>query len=199
MIDRKAAIKSGAILVMNAETSADLLALTADIVSSHVRNNSVSVSDLPSLIHNVHSALTSLGGPVAEIGAVQEPAVAIRSSVKNDYIVCLEDGKKLKILKRHLRTHYQMTPDQYRAKWKLTGDYPMVAPAYAATRKALALKIGLGHKRAVETPKEVEPKVAKSVTAGIGAARTHLGVPDGKALAKATRKPRTAKADPAAS
>jgi predicted transcriptional regulator len=182
---------------MNAETSGELLTLTAEIVSSHVRNNSVSVSDLPSLIQNVHSALAGLVGPVAETEAVQAPAVSIRSSVKNDYIVCLEDGKKLKMLKRHLMTHYQMTPDQYREKWKLPRDYPMVAPAYAATRKELALRIGLGRKRSIDAVKEVTPKVSKSVAAGIEAARTHLGSAGEKPPAKALRKPRTAKADPA--
>jgi predicted transcriptional regulator len=182
---------------MNAETSGDLLTLTAEIVSSHVSNNRVSVSDLPSLIQNVHSALAGLGGPAAEIVAVQEPAVSVRSSLKNDYIICLEDGKKLKMLKRHLMMHYQMTPDQYRAKWKLPRDYPMVAPAYAATRKELALRIGLGRKRTIDAVKEVTPKISKSVAAGIEADRTHLGSAGEKAPAKASRKPRTAKADPA--
>jgi predicted transcriptional regulator len=124
-----------------------LITLTADIVSAHVSNNSVAVSDLPALIQNVHSALTGLGqaAPVPE--AKLEPAVSIRSSVKPDYIVCLEDGKKLKMLKRHLMTHYQMTPEQYRAKWNLPADYPMVAPNYAEQRRSLAKKIGLGTKR----------------------------------------------------
>jgi predicted transcriptional regulator len=180
---------------MNAETSGDLLTLTVGIVSSYVSNNSVSVSGLPSLIQNVHSALAELGGPVAEIVALQEPAVSVRLSIKNDYIVCLEDGKKLKMLKRHLMTHYQMTPDQYRAKWKLPRDYPMVAPAYAATRKELALKIGLGRKRVVEMVKEVAPKVTKRVSVGIEAARSHLSGAGDKAPAKASRKPRIAKAD----
>lgn len=188
---------NGAILVMNAETSADLLTLTGKIVSSHVSNNSVSVSDLPLLIQNVHSALAKLGDPVAETAAVKEPAVSIRSSVKSDYIVCLDDGRKLKMLKRHLMTHYQMTPDQYRAKWKLPRDYPMVAPAYAATRKELALKIGLGRKRAIKTVEDVAPKVAKGVAAGIEAARTHLVSPEEKAPAKSARKRKAPTADPA--
>ena len=124
-----------------------LVSLTADIVAAHVSNNSVAVSDLPILIQNVHGALTGLGTTPAEPEAKQEPAVSVRSSVKPDYIVCLEDGKKLKMLKRHLMTHYQMTPEQYRAKWNLPADYPMVAPNYAAQRRTLAKKIGLGTKR----------------------------------------------------
>lgn len=124
-----------------------LITLTADIVSAHVSNNSVAVSDLPALIQNVHSALTGLGQAAPAPEAKLEPAVSIRSSVKPDYVVCLEDGKKLKMLKRHLMTHYQMTPEQYRAKWNLPADYPMVAPNYAEQRRALAKKIGLGTKR----------------------------------------------------
>ena len=124
-----------------------LIALTADIVSAHVSNNSVAVNDLPVLIQNVHDALSGLGEPAEEPQAKQEPAVSIRASIKPDYIVCLEDGKKLKMLKRHLMTHYNMTPDEYRQKWGLNADYPMVAPNYAEQRRALAKKIGLGTKR----------------------------------------------------
>ena len=129
------------------ELAETLITLTADIVAAHVSNNSVAVSDLPQLIQNVHGALNGLGGtpPVAEIK--QEPAVSIRASIKPDYVVCLEDGKKLKMLKRHLMTHYQMTPEQYRTKWNLPADYPMVAPNYAEQRRTLAKKIGLGTKR----------------------------------------------------
>ncbi len=123
------------------------ITLTADIVAAHVSNNSVAVSDLPALIANVHNALAGLGGPVVEPEVKQEPAVSVRASIKPDYIVCLEDGKKLKMLKRHLMTHYQMTPEQYRAKWNLPADYPMVAPNYAEQRRTLAKKIGLGTKR----------------------------------------------------
>ena len=124
-----------------------LITLTADIVAAHVSNNSVAVNDLPQLIANVHGALSTLGtgGAAPEVRA--EPKVPIRSSIKPDYIVCLEDGKRLKMLKRHLMTHYQMTPDQYRAKWGLAADYPMVAPNYAEQRRALAKAIGLGTKR----------------------------------------------------
>ena len=124
-----------------------LVTLTADIVSAHVSNNSVAVSDLPLLINNVHTALSGLGTRKEEPQPKPEPAVSIRSSIKPDYIVCLEDGKKLKMLKRHLMTHYQMTPDAYRQKWGLNSDYPMVAPNYAEQRRSLAKKIGLGTKR----------------------------------------------------
>jgi predicted transcriptional regulator len=131
----------------NSEHSETLITLTADIVSAHVSNNSVAVNDLPQLIQNVHSALNGLGATAEEAPVRPEPAVSIRSSIKPDYVVCLEDGKKLKMLKRHLMTHYQMTPDQYRQKWGLSGDYPMVAPNYAEQRRMLAKKIGLGTKR----------------------------------------------------
>jgi predicted transcriptional regulator len=129
------------------EMKETLITLTADIVAAHVSNNSVAVNDLPTLISNVHGALTALGGPAPQPEAKQEPKVSIRSSIKPDYIVCLEDGKKLKMLKRHLMTHYQMTPEQYRQKWNLPADYPMVAPNYAEQRRTLAKKIGLGTKR----------------------------------------------------
>ncbi|MFN3389905.1 MAG: MucR family transcriptional regulator [Allosphingosinicella sp.] len=129
------------------ELNESLIALTADVVSAHVSNNSVAVNDLPQLIQNVHNALKGLGGQSDQAPARAEPAVSIRSSVKPDYIVCLEDGKKLKMLKRHLMTHYQMTPEEYRQKWGLGIDYPMVAPNYAEQRRALAKKIGLGTKR----------------------------------------------------
>jgi predicted transcriptional regulator len=127
------------------DTGEMLVTLTADIVAAHVSNNSVAISDLSLLINNVHAALSGLGGaPVVEDKPV--PAVSIRSSVKPDYIICLEDGKKLKMLRRHLMTHYSMTPDDYRAKWGLPADYPMVAPSYAEKRRALAKEIGLGTK-----------------------------------------------------
>jgi predicted transcriptional regulator len=124
-----------------------LITLTADIVAAHVSNNSVAVSDIPTLIENVHRALNGLS-PSEVVAEVErpEPAVSVRSSIKPDYIVCLEDGKKLKMLKRHLMTHYNMTPEDYRARWNLPADYPMVAPNYAATRRELAKKIGLGRK-----------------------------------------------------
>lgn len=129
------------------EMKETLITLTADIVAAHVSNNSVAVNDLPTLIANVHMALSGLDGPQAQPEVKQEPKVSIRASIKPDFIVCLEDGKKLKMLKRHLMTHYNMTPDQYRAKWGLPADYPMVAPNYAEQRRTLAKKIGLGTKR----------------------------------------------------
>jgi len=121
-----------------------LVALTADIVSAHVSNNNVAIGDLPKLIENVHSALATVGAPAKDPEPKRDPAVPVRSSVKPDYLVCLEDGKKLKMLKRHLLTRYGMTPDQYRAKWNLPADYPMVAPNYAEQRRSLAKQIGLG-------------------------------------------------------
>jgi len=121
--------------------------LTADIVAAHVANNSVAISDLPIVIRNVHAALSNLGQPEIQEETKQEPAVSIRTSVKPDFIVCLEDGKRVKMLKRHLMTRYQMTPEQYRAKWKLPADYPMVAPNYAELRRTLAKKSGLGTRR----------------------------------------------------
>ena len=124
-----------------------LLTMTADIVAAHVSNNSVAVNDLPTLIQNVHTALTTISGASAAPEARPEPKVSIRSSIKPDYIVCLEDGKRLKMLKRHLMTHYNLTPDQYRQKWGLSSDYPMVAPNYAEQRRTLAKSIGLGTKR----------------------------------------------------
>jgi predicted transcriptional regulator len=129
------------------ETAANLMSLTAEIVASHVANNSVALSDLSALIGNVHAALAGLGGAVeAPPEAEQRPAVSVRSSVKPDHIVCLEDGKKFKILKRHLATDHAMTPAEYRTKWNLPADYPMVAPSYAETRRTMAKKIGLGRK-----------------------------------------------------
>lgn len=123
-----------------------LITLTSDIVAAHVSNNSVAVGDLPALITNVYGALAGLGQPLQVEEPAPEPAVSIRASVKPDHIVCLEDGKKLKMLKRHLMTHYNMTPEQYRARWNLPADYPMVAPNYAEKRRELAKKIGLGRK-----------------------------------------------------
>jgi predicted transcriptional regulator len=123
-----------------------LLTLTADIVAAHVSNNRVGLDDLAGLIGHVHAALTGLGEAAPDPEAAQKPAVSVRSSVKPDHIICLEDGKKLKMLKRHLMTHYQMTPDQYRAKWNLPASYPMVAPDYAEQRRVLAKSFGLGRK-----------------------------------------------------
>jgi predicted transcriptional regulator len=123
-----------------------LITLTSDIVAAHVSNNSVSADEVTALITNVYSALAALGAPAPAAEAPPEPAVSVRASIKPDHIVCLEDGKKLKMLKRHLMTHYNMTPVQYRARWSLPADYPMVAPNYAEKRRELAKKIGLGRK-----------------------------------------------------
>ncbi len=123
-----------------------LITLTSDIVAAHVSNNAVDVDQVPSLITNVYSALSGLEGGAEKEEPRPEPAVSIRASVKPDYIVCLEDGKKLKMLKRYLRTNYDMTPEEYRARWDLPSDYPMVAPNYAERRRELAKKIGLGRK-----------------------------------------------------
>ncbi len=136
--------------IMNDEsTSADMLVtLTADIVAAHLgaAGSNVAIDDVPELITKVHGALAGLGHSPEPEPEPQEPAVSVRQSIKPDYLVCLEDGKKLKMLKRYLMTNYQMTPDQYRAKWNLPADYPMVAPNYAEQRRDLAKKIGLGRK-----------------------------------------------------
>ena len=126
----------------------ELLALTTEIVASHVSNNTVAVSDLPELIRQVYGSLTNLSPtPAPEQPEKPQPAVAIKKSVTPEYIVCLEDGKKLKMLKRHLMSHYKLTPEQYRERWGLPPDYPMVAPNYAAARSELAKKMGLGQRR----------------------------------------------------
>ena len=127
------------------DVSETLITLTSDIVAAHVSNNSVGVDDLSTLIQNVYGALAGLGAaPQAEVKP--EPAVSVRASVKNDHIVCLEDGKKMKMLKRHLMTDHGLTPAEYRARWGLPADYPMVAPDYAEKRRTLAKEIGLGRK-----------------------------------------------------
>tara|TARA_R100000789_G_scaffold5653_1_gene9698 strand:- start:716 stop:1135 length:420 start_codon:yes stop_codon:yes gene_type:complete len=125
--------------------SSELLTLTTDIVSAHVSNNTVAVNDLPTLIQEVFKTLSSVGStPV--VPERPQPAVPIKKSITPDYIICLEDGKQLKMLKRHLKTSYDMTPEDYRERWGLPADYPMVAPNYAAHRGNLAKQIGLGTK-----------------------------------------------------
>jgi len=126
-----------------------LLGLTSQIVSAFVSKNPIQATDLPALIKCVHQSLTTLGLPqeTAEPAADLKPAVPVKKSVTPDYIVCLEDGKKLKMLKRHLQSSYGLTPDEYRAKWGLPADYPMVAPNYAKARSALAMEIGLGKRK----------------------------------------------------
>ena len=123
----------------------DVLSLTAEIVAAHVSNNTVPLSDLPALIQQVFHTLSAIGTG-EEQAPRPEPAVPVKKSVMPDYIVCLEDGKRLKMLKRHLRTTYGLSPDAYRRKWNLPADYPMVAPNYAAQRSKFAKQIGLGHR-----------------------------------------------------
>ncbi len=125
--------------------------MAAEIVSAYVSANSVAAQDLPALIRTVHSVLREVSGaPGAAQDVPQEPAVPVKKSVTPDFIICLEDGKKFKSLKRHLRTRYNMTPEEYRAKWGLPHDYPMVAPNYAKERSNLAKRMGLGHTRKVD-------------------------------------------------
>jgi predicted transcriptional regulator len=128
----------------NTEQSNDLLALTTEIVAAHVSNNTVPLSDLPQLINQIYNSLANIGTSPAAPAARPQPAVSIKKSVQADYIVCLEDGKKLKMLKRHLKTAYDMSPASYRERWGLAPDYPMVAPNYALQRSRLAREIGLG-------------------------------------------------------
>jgi predicted transcriptional regulator len=129
----------------DAAQSIDVLGLTAQIVSAHVSNNSVTPESLPSLIQDVYRTLTGIGREPATPDKPQ-PAVPVKKSVFPDHIICLEDGKKLKMLKRHLKTAYNMSPEQYRERWGLPSEYPMVAPNYARHRSTLAKKIGLGTK-----------------------------------------------------
>ena len=151
----------------NSEMHETLITLTSDIVAAHVGNNSVAVGELPELIGNVYTALAGLGAPEPEPEAPPQPAVPVRSSVKKDKIVCLEDGMELKMLKRHLMTHHGMTPAEYRQKWGLASDYPMVAPNYTETRRDLAKKIGLGRKPGTK----VAPKTAAKAPAKRGRPR----------------------------
>ncbi len=160
----------------------ELLVLTTDIVSAHVSHNNVSNADLPHLIRSTFDALRKLGTEPEPEAPVQEPAVSIRASVKPDYLVCLEDGKKLTMLKRYLRTNFGMSPQEYRAKWNLPADYPMVAPNYAEKRRTLAHSIGLGRKspaagktpvvKAVQAAEPVAEPIVKAVKAG----RRKLGI-----------------------
>ncbi|MGJ8570649.1 MAG: MucR family transcriptional regulator [Hoeflea sp.] len=124
-----------------------LIELTAEIVAAYVSNNSVAANDLPNVISQVHAALGGATMPAEEVVEKPKPAVSIRRSIQNDYLICLEDGQKFKSLKRHLMTHYGLTPEQYREKWDLPSDYPMVAPSYAEARSRLAKEMGLGQKR----------------------------------------------------
>jgi predicted transcriptional regulator len=141
---------------MSDQVAAGVLNLTAQIVSAHVSKNQIGTDALPSLIRAVYRSLSTAGDAEAPPAPPQTPAVPIRKSVFPDYIVCLEDGKKLKMLKRHLQTRYGLSPDAYRAKWGLPRDYPMIAPNYAAIRSGLAKQIGLGRKPASDAAPEPE-------------------------------------------
>ena len=138
------------------DDKADIIEMTAEIVASYVENNTVSAADLPGLIQSVHRAITSISGGAETVEAApKEPAVPVRRSITPDHLVCLEDGRKFKSLKRHLRTKYNMSPEDYRAKWGLAKDYPMVAPNYAKARSDLAKQMGLGQggRQAAKTTK----------------------------------------------
>jgi predicted transcriptional regulator len=127
------------------EDNAQLLEMTADIVSAYVGNNNVQVTEVPGLISSIHAALSQISTGVVEVEPeVKEPAVSVRKSITPDFLICLEDGRKFKSLKRHLRTKYNISPEEYRAKWNLPKDYPMVAPNYAKARSELAKQMGLG-------------------------------------------------------
>lgn len=137
--------------MLDQNENASYVELAADIVSAYVSNNTVAISDLPDLVSQVHAALKRIsGGEPEKVEERPSPAVAVKKSVTPDFIISLEDGQKFKSLKRHLRTKYNMTPDDYRKKWGLPADYPMVAPNYAASRSDLARKMGLGQKREAE-------------------------------------------------
>lgn len=145
-----------------ADESTNLIELTADIVSAYVSNNPVPVASLPDLIASVNLSLSKVGQPVEPERPVLTPAVNPKKSVYPDYIICLDDGKKFKSLKRHLATHYGLTPDEYRVKWDLGRDYPMVAPNYAAQRSALAKSSGLGRKPAQKALARKAPSQRKA-------------------------------------
>lgn len=134
---------------LNGQAMDKFVELSASVVGAYVSHNALSASDLPKLIAQVHQALIALGGPApAEAAPELKPAVPVKKSITPDYLICLEDGKKFKSLKRHLRTEHDMSPDEYRSRWGLPPDYPMVAPSYSAARSALAKSIGLGRKPA---------------------------------------------------
>lgn len=138
---------------MTPETDVKTLrTLTADIAAAYLRHNPIELSRVSALIADIHGCLSGLGQPKIEEPSPLTPAVPVKKSVHQDYLVCLEDGKKLKMLKRHLANTFDLTPDQYRARWGLPADYPMVAPAYAEHRSALAKSIGLGRRRPVAAP-----------------------------------------------
>jgi predicted transcriptional regulator len=137
-----------------------LITLASDIVSAHVSNNTVAANELPVLISSVYGALAGLGESVVQVEERSAPAVSVRASIKPDHIVCLEGGRKMKMLKRHLRTDHGMTPEQYRQRWNLPADYPMVAPNYSERRRDLAMQIGLGRKPGQKVGRRRKPTVA---------------------------------------
>lgn len=147
---------------MAKDDSIDILGLTAHIVSAYVENNKLPASGLPDLIASVNASISSLGTPVAEPEEPLVPAVNPKRSVLPDYIICLEDGKQFKSLKRHLSVHFGLSPEEYRAKWNLPADYPMVAPNYAAARSQLARQLGLGRKPAAVAAPAKAPHAAKA-------------------------------------
>ncbi|TPL96889.1 MucR family transcriptional regulator [Mesorhizobium sp. B2-3-11] len=149
------------------QDKADFVSIAADIVAAYVANNPVPVAELPKLIGDIHAALRGIGTPAAEPVVKLEPAVSIRKSVTPDYIICLEDGKKFKSLKRHLSTHYNLSPEEYRVKWGLPSDYPMVAPNYAAARSAMAKAAGLGRKPAEPAPAPKAKRAPRAAAAAI--------------------------------
>lgn len=161
-------------------SAGDHVALVVDIVSAYVGNNSLAVGELPGLITSVHGALAQLSNKPSEPEEpAPTPAVSIRRSIQQDFLICLEDGKKFKSLKRHLRTRYNLSPDEYRARWNLPDDYPMVAPSYAATRSELARTMGLGQQRRkwpakteAETVSESTPESNASTPRRRGRARS---------------------------
>lgn len=159
-----------------------LITLTADIVAAHVSNNSVGVAELPALIGGVYGALARTAAPAAVEAPKPNPAVPIRSSVKPDYLVCLEDGKQMRMLKRYLATNFDLTPDEYRAKWGLPKDYPMVAPNYAERRRALALSFGLGRKPGTKVGTSEETIATREIEPAKGG-RRKLGIAIGRAAA----------------
>jgi len=178
-----------------------LITLTADIVSAHVSNNNVAVSEVETLIGMVHGALKGLGQQPVTVEKKPQPAVSIKASVKPDYLVCLEDGKRMTMLRRYLKTHFDMTPAQYREKWGLPSDYPMSAPNYSRTRSELAKARGLGRKpKAAEVapadPVTAKPAEAAAVKPAKVTAKTPAKAAKAKAKATTTRRPRK-KAAPA--
>lgn len=126
------------------DEQSDLIEVTAGVVAAYVGGNTIAAADVPALIRSVHKALASVGGAAEAVDTDREPAVSVRRSITPDYLICLEDGRKFKSLKRHLRTKYDLSPEQYRARWDLPKDYPMVAPNYAQARSELAKQMGLG-------------------------------------------------------